>query len=365
MQLKELITFLQEKIPLNYAEDFDNVGLLTGSTTMKIKGVLVTLDTLKDTVDEAITKGCNVIISFHPIIFKGIKSLTGKSYVERTIIKAIKNDIAIYAIHTALDNQISGVSGKMAEVLGLKNINVLIPKRETIKKLTLFVPVDAIEEVQKSLFDAGAGTIGNYSECSFYTQGIGTYLPNELANPTIGKTGVLQKEPEMALTVYFESHKTSAILRAMYAVHPYEEVAYELATLDNINQNIGMGVVGEFKDTMTEEDFLALIKKTYNTTNIRHSAKLDKPIKKVALLGGSGSFALKNALDTGADAFISADFKYHDFFGAEDQLLIVDIGHYESEQFTKNLLTELIQKKFTNFATVLSETQSNPIYNYH
>ena len=365
MKLKELLSFLEQQIPLKYAEDFDNVGLLTGNPEWKIEGVLVTLDTLEVTVDEAIKKKCNVIISFHPIIFKGLKSLTGKSYVERTIIKAIKNDIAIYAIHTALDNQINGVSGKMAEVLGLKNQKVLVPKQETLKKLTTYVPIKSLEKVQKALFDAGAGNIGNYSECSFYTEGTGTFLPNDRANPTIGTNGVLQNEPEVALTVYFETHITNTVLNAMFSSHPYEEVAYEVISLDNKNQNIGMGIVGEFEQAISEEDFLAMVKKTFKTTNIRHSEKLNKSIKRVALLGGSGSFALKKAMVTGADAFISADFKYHDFFRAENRILIVDIGHFESEQFTKNLLTDIIQKKFTNFATVLSETQSNPIYNYH
>ncbi len=326
---------------------------------------MVTLDTIETTVDEAIAKKCNVIVSFHPIIFKGLKSITGRSYVERTIIKALKNDIAIYAIHTALDNRKWGVSGKMAEVLGLSDLKVLVPKSQTLKKLTTFIPVDDVEKVRQALFAAGAGDIGNYSECSFNVPGTGTYLPNEQANPVIGQRGVLQQEPETAVTVYFETHLESRILNTLFQAHPYEEVAYEVLTLDNQHQNIGMGIVGEFKNALSETEFLALVKKTFHTTNIRHSALLNKSVKKVALLGGSGSFALKNALSARADAYISADFKYHDFFGAENRILITDIGHYESEQFTKNLIVDKIQKKFTNFASVLSETQSNPIYNYH
>ena len=364
MKIAEITTYLEELAPLSYAEDFDNVGLLVGDASQEVNNILVTLDTLEETVDEAIAKNCNLILSFHPIIFKGLKSLTGKNYVERTVLKAIKNDIAIYAIHTALDNVKMGVSGKMAELLGLQNIQVLLPKKNIIKKLTTYVPNDYAEKVRKALFSAGAGHIGNYAKCSFSTGGIGTYLPNENANPSVGTIGKLQEESETNIGVYFEKHQEDAVIKALFRVHPYEEVAYEVITLENKHQDIGLGVFGELPKAINEKTFLNLLKKKFNTTNIRHSKMLNKSVKKIALLGGSGSFALPEALAVNADAFVSADFKYHDFFGAENKILIADIGHYESEQFTKNLLVEYLTKKITNFAIILAKTKTNPIFNY-
>lgn len=365
MQIKNVVQHLETLSPLHYAESFDNVGLLTGNPEWEVTGILVTLDTLEEVVEEAMAKKCNLIVSFHPIIFSGLKSLTGKTYVERTVLKAIQNNIAIYALHTALDNQRIGVSGKMAEVLGLKEVKVLIPKAETIKKLSTYVPVKDADQVRTALFKAGAGTIGNYSECSFNVEGFGTYLANENANPVIGEIGKLQKEPETGLIVYFEKHLESKVLKALFESHPYEEVAYEVKTLDNLNQNIGLGVYGVLEKPLFETDFLQLLQKTFHTSNIRHSVLLNKTIKTVALLGGSGSFALKNAIGAGADVYVSADFKYHEFYGAENRILIADIGHYESEQFTKKLILEYIQKKFTTFAVILSETNTNPVFNYH
>jgi len=364
MKIQDVIQYIEELAPLAYAESFDNVGLLVGDSQEEITNILVTLDTLEETIDEAIQKNCNFIVSFHPIIFKGLKSLTGKNYVERVVLKAIKNNIAIYATHTALDNIKKGVSGKMAEVLGLKNIQVLIPKNNIIKKLTTYVPNEYAEKLRLALFQAGAGSIGNYENCSFSSGGTGTYLPNKDAKPFIGNIGKLQIESETAITVSFEKNHERKVLKALFNTHPYEEIAFELVTLDNKHQNIGLGVYGEFPKEIKESNFLRKLKKTFNTTNIRHSHLLDKPIKKVALLGGSGSFALDKAKAIGADAFVSADFKYHDFFGAEKRLIIADIGHYESEQFTKNLLVDYLTKKFTNFAVVLAETNTNPIYNY-
>ncbi len=364
MKIATIISYLETLAPPSHAEDFDNVGLLVGNAQNEVTQVLVTLDTLEDTVEEAIEKNCNLIVSFHPIIFKGLKSITGKNYVERVVLKAIKNDIAIYALHTALDNQLKGVSGKMAAMLGLTKTKILVHKPRMIKKLTTYVPNDHAEALRQALFQAGAGQIGNYENCSFNIGGIGTYLPNENANPYIGSIGNLQVESETKITVSFEKNHESKILKALFKVHPYEEIAYELVTLDNKHQGIGLGVYGVFPEPIPEKRFLSLLKTTFHTTNIRHSKRLQKPIKKVALLGGSGSFALSKAIQIGADAFVSADFKYHDFFGAENRILIADIGHYESEQFTKNLIVDYLTKKFTNFAIILAETNTNPIYNY-
>ncbi len=361
MTVKDISNAIEELAPLQYAEDFDNVGLLTGTYDTKVTGVLVTLDTLENVVDEAIENNCNLIVSFHPIIFSGLKRITGSSYVERVILKAIKNDIAIYATHTALDNSIEGVSAKMAEVLGLNKTKILLPKSGLIKKLTTYAPQKDAEKVRKALRSAGAGSIGNYSDCSFNAQGQGTYRGNDNSNPTLGKKGELHTENETFISVVFEKHLEQNILKALHKQHPYEEVAYDIVTTDNVHQHIGMGMIGELPEELSEKDFFILLKEQFKLQAIRHSKLLQKPIKKVAVLGGSGSFAIDAAKRAGADVYISADFKYHEFYKAENELVLADIGHYESEQFTKNLLADYLTKKFRNFAIILSKSNTNPI----
>ncbi|MEM5564098.1 Nif3-like dinuclear metal center hexameric protein [Psychroserpens sp. AS72] len=361
MVVQDVINHLEALAPLYYAEDFDNVGLLVGDINTTVSGVLVTLDTIESVVDEAIEKNCNLIVSFHPIIFKGLKSLTGKDYVERTVLKAIKNDIAIYAIHTALDNAIKGVNDIICNTLGLENKKILIPQKGTIKKLTTYVPLGNANTLRSQLFKAGAGNIGNYDNCSFNTEGVGTYRGNENSNPTLGKKGELHEEKEIQISVTFNTHIESKLLKTLFEHHPYEEVAFEVTTLDNYNQNIGMGMVGELKNAQDTVKFLAFVKEKMNVPFIKHSEISKNKIKKVAVLGGSGSFAISAAKRAGADVFITADLKYHDFFSAEKEIILADIGHYESEQFTKNFLVEYLSKKITNFAVVLSTTNSNPV----
>jgi dinuclear metal center YbgI/SA1388 family protein len=361
MIIQEVINHLEEFAPLTYSEDFDNVGLLVGNKNNKLTGILVTLDTIEDVVDEAIQNNCNLIVSFHPIIFKGLKKITGKSYVERTVLKAIKNDIAIYAIHTALDNAIEGVNNAICEQLELVNKYILIPQKQTIKKLTTFVPVNEAEKLRMALFNAGAGNIGNYTHCSFNSEGIGTFNGNENSNPTKGAKGEIHKEQETKITVTYAKHNESNILKTLFESHSYEEVAYEITTLENTNQHIGMGMVGELQNPMDEKHFLNFVKTKMNTPLIRHTSLSGKNIKKIAVLGGSGSFAIEAAKASGAHAFITADLKYHDFFTAENELLLLDIGHFESEQFTKNILVAFLTKKITNFAVVLSKTITNPV----
>ena len=369
MIIKEITNCIEEIAPLQYAEDFDNVGLLVGNYETEVTNVLVTLDTLEKTVDEAIEKNCNLIISFHPIIFGGLKKLNGNNYVERVVLKAIKNNIAIYATHTALDNSNVGVSAKIAEVLGLENTKVLIPKKGILQQLTTYVPKKDAKSLQQALFTANAGSVGNYEQCSFTVEGKGTFKANENANPTLGEKGKLHTENEVKITVIFESKDKSKVIKALMENHPYEEVAYEVVTTENVHQYIGMGMIGEFSTEMEEKEFLNYLKKTMKTDCVRHSALTNKKIKKVAVLGGSGSFAIENAKYAGADAYVSADFKYHDFFKAEEKILLADIGHYESEQFTKNLLVDYLTKKISSFAPalqvgkiILSEESTNPIY---
>lgn len=361
MIIKDIINALEELAPIAYAESFDNVGLLVGEKQTEVTGVLITLDTLEAVVDEAIEKNCNLIVSFHPIVFGGIKKFNNQDYVNRVVIKAIKNDIAIYAVHTALDQVFGGVNDIVCDKLGLHNRSILIPKKEHIKKLTTYVPVKDAEYVRTALFNAGAGNIGNYSNCSYNSLGTGSYKGNEHSNPVIGNKGVTHYEQETQIHVTFEKQLQNNVLQTLFNTHPYEEVAYEITTLDNVHQQIGMGMIGEFEDAMPEKEFLAFLKKTMNTSCVRHSELLGKPIKRVAILGGSGSFAIENAKRAKADVFITADLKYHQFYQAEKSILLCDIGHYESEQYTKNLLVEYLTKKFLNFAFILSDINTNPI----
>ncbi len=361
MIVQDVINHLEELAPLAYAEDFDNVGLLVGNKNEKITGILVTLDTLEAVVDEAIKEKCNLIISFHPIIFKGLKKLTGKNYVERVVMKAIKHDIAIYSMHTALDNAMQGVNDMICNQLELINKRILIPQNETIKKLTTYVPKGEAEKLRLALFSTGAGSIGNYSNCSFNVEGYGTFKGNANSNPTIGQKDVLHTEEETKITITFPKHLESIVKQTLFKTHSYEEVAYEIITLENKNQNIGMGMLGELAESMSEKDFLVFLKEKMNTKCVRHSSFLNKNIKKIAVLGGSGSFAIEAAKAAGADALITADLKYHDFFTAENNILLADVGHYESEQFTKNLLVAYLTKKITNFAIILSKTNTNPV----
>ena len=361
MKIKEIISVLEEMAPLAYAEDFDNVGLLVGDQETEATGVLVCHDALENVIEEAITKKCNLVVCFHPILFSGLKKITGKNYVERAVIKAIKNDIAIYAVHTALDNHQEGVNKIFCDALGLINTKVLIPKHNFIRKLVTYTIPENAEEVRNALFDAGAGTIGNYENCSFNSKGIGTYMGNEHSNPQIGERFEFVQGDEIKIEVTFEKHLENKILKALFKSHAYEEVAYEIYELQNQHQNIGLGMIGELETPMEAEAFLHFAKEKMQCGGIRHSDFTGKKIKKVAVLGGAGSFAIKNAIQAGADAFLTADLKYHQYYEAENQLLLADIGHFESERYTKNYIVDFLRKKILNFAIIFSEENTNPV----
>ncbi|MCE2611450.1 Nif3-like dinuclear metal center hexameric protein [Flavobacteriaceae bacterium D16] len=361
MIIKEITEILESYAPLEYAEDFDNVGLLVGDPNSQLTGVLITLDTLESVVEEAITHNCNLIVSFHPIIFNGLKKLTGKNYVERVVIKAIQHGIAIYCLHTALDNHFNGVNAGISEVLGLQNRQILLPKKGTLKKLTTYVPVKQAEALKKALFDAGAGNVGNYSHCSFSSFGTGSFKGESESNPTLGKRGQLHQEEEIQLHITFTRDLEKKVLQALFKAHPYEEIAFEVLTLDNTYQQIGMGMVGDLATPMDEKEFLEFVKERMNCGCIRHSELLGKKVRKVAVLGGSGAFAIDAAKASKADFFLTGDIKYHQFYQAEGRLVVADIGHYESEQYTKNLMAQYLTKKIPNFAVRLSEISTNPI----
>jgi dinuclear metal center YbgI/SA1388 family protein len=361
MKLKEIIATLEHFAPLHLQESYDNSGLLLGDENEVIKGALLTLDCTENVVDEAIKLKCNLIIAHHPILFTGLKKLTPKTYVERVLIKAIKNNIAIYACHTNLDNIQQGVNNKIAEKLKLKNCTILKPKQINIKKIVTFIPLSYAEIVRDKLFEIGAGQLGNYSSCSFSSDGTGSFKSNEHGNPFVGKKGKLHLEKETKIEMIFEPHLENDIINCLKKHHPYEEVAYDIYSLDNKIYTVGSGLIGELEVEMNEIPFLKLVKKKFNVPSIKHTQLLNKKVKRIAICGGSGSFLLKDALNTKADVFITADFKYHEYFDAENKLIIADIGHFETEQYTPEIFYEILSKKSSNFALHLSKVNTNPV----
>ena len=361
MILKEFTSKLDQIFSIKQAEDFDNVGLLCGNPERDVSGVLVCHDALESVVDEAIAKNCNVVITFHPIIFSGLKSITGKNYVERAVLKAVENKIAIYAIHTAFDNDYFGVNYRICNALGLKNQHILMPKSDDLLQMVVYVPAEFSEKVKNALFEAGAGSIGFYDECSFSIKGNGTFRPVEGSNHFLVAHDVRENADEEMIAVIFEKFKKNKILSAMKSAHPYEEVAYQIYALENENQYVGLGRFGELENEMEEKDFLKFVKEKFNLEVIRHSEFLNKKIKKVGVLGGSGASGISAAKASGCDAYLTGDVKYHDFFSAEKQVLICDIGHFESEQFVTEQLVEILSEKFPTFAFLKSTEKTNPV----
>ncbi len=361
MKLFQLTAYLEERFPLNLQEDYDNSGLQLGDPSMEITRVLVALDCTEAIVKEAIETGSNVILVHHPILFKGIKRIGVSTEIERILSQCIKHDIAIYAIHTNLDNHIDGVNAKIAETIGLTQCRVLQPKQHTLFKLLVYTPEDSEERVHEAVCAAGAGNIGNYYNCGYATLGTGTFTPNEKANPAIGEAHVPTRLQEAKMEYILEKNNIGAVLAAMKAAHPYEEVAYDLIALENSNTQVGSGMIGQLPAPIDELEFLNHLKHAFNCGVIRYTALQQKPIRTVALCGGAGSFLLAQAIQQNADIFISGDFKYHEFFGAENKIVIADIGHYESEQYTSALLVEIIREKFPTFAVQLTVNNTNPI----
>ncbi|GGC25606.1 GTP cyclohydrolase 1 type 2 [Parapedobacter defluvii] len=364
MLVRELTDHLESLAPLAYQESYDNAGLLVGRPDQEINQALISLDCTEAVVDEAIDSGCNVIISHHPIVFKGLKRFNGNSYVERVVMKAIKHDIALYAIHTNLDNVTGGVNGKLAERLGLRQTAILSPKSDLLRKLAVFVPLSHVEAVRTALFTAGAGHVGNYDECSFNVVGYGTFRGGEGTDPYVGNPGEQHREEEVRVEVIFPVNRERAILLALFETHPYEEVAYDIYPLQNTHQQVGSGLIGQLEQPLSEEGFLGLLKERLNAQVIRHTELRSKPVARVAVCGGAGGFLLDQAIRSGADVFVTADYKYHEFFDAEGKIVIADVGHFESEQFTQQLLLEIIRKKFPTFAVRLTGIDTNPIKYY-
>lgn len=366
MKVGDITQFLEKWAPLSLQESYDNAGLLLGQSNWECTGVLCCLDVTEALLVEAKNKNCNLIVAHHPLIFGGLKRINGSQATERVVIEAIKNEIAIYAIHTNLDNVVDGVNGKIASLLGLQQCRVLLPLAQSLKKLITYVPISSLEKVRTALFEAGAGHVGNYSECSFSSVGEGTFKGGLGTQPFVGQPGLLHTEKEAKLEVVLQATNTSAVLHALRTAHTYEEVAYDLLTLDNTNDQVGSGLIGHLPEPVEEVSFLKRISSIFKVPLVRHTQPLGKAIQTVAVCGGAGQFLIKNALKAGAQAFITADLKYHDFFLADNKILLADVGHYESEQFTIDLLQERLAEKFPTFAVLKTSVSTNPVnYLWH
>ncbi len=361
MNVKTICEFIEEVAPLSLQETYDNAGLIVGESLMEVTSILICIDITEDVLQEAIKKKCNLIISHHPLIFSGLKKLIGQNEVERCVACAIKNDIAIYVAHTNLDNVLQGVNGKIAEKIGIINPRILQPKQNFLLKLITYVPILHSYSVRDALFIAGAGQIGNYDTCSFNLEGFGTFRANDKSKPYVGDINQLHTEPELRIEVIFPEFLKLKVLEALLKTHPYEEPAYDIIPLQNTWNTIGAGLVGELKEEEIELEFLNRLKIIFNQPCLRYTNLSGKKIKRVALCGGSGSSLVSDAILAKADIYISGDFKYHQFFDAKNQILIADIGHFESEQFTKDIFFEIITKKMPTFAVQISEIKTNPI----
>ncbi|MBW6497096.1 MAG: Nif3-like dinuclear metal center hexameric protein [Bacteroidales bacterium] len=361
MILKELLECFEQVAPGTLQESYDNSGLQLGSPTKEVNKGLICLDVTPSVVGEAISKGCDLIISHHPLIFKGLKKITGAHFTEKVIIEAIKHDIAIVSVHTNLDNVELGVNHRLGQAMGLKNLKILQPQKGQLRKLVTFCPVSHAEKVRAAIFEAGAGHIGDYDCCSFNLEGSGTFRAGKEANPFVGQINELHIEPEVRIETVLPVFLERKVLNAMIKSHPYEEVAYDIYPLENVFEKTGSGMVGELEIPLSENDFLEMLKKKLKIPCLRHTAFTGQAIKKVAFCGGSGGFLLSDALKAGAQAFVTGDLKYHQFFEAEGNILIADAGHYETEQFTKELLYDIVNKNFSKFALLISGVNTNPV----
>ena len=362
MKIKELIKCLESYAPTDLQETYDNAGLLIGDPEKEVNRALICLDLTMEVLDEAIEDGSGMIISHHPLIFKGLKKLTGGNDMERIVIKAIKNDVAVYAIHTNLDNVFRGVNAMLCAKLGIHDATILRPLSGLLNKLVTFCPKDHADQVREALFAAGAGHIGNYDSCSYNLEGFGTFRAGEGSDPYVGEKGKLHREMETRIEVIFPDHLTKNLLTALDSAHPYEEVAYDIYPLKNDFQQAGAGMIGMLDKPMDEKSFLLMLKKNLRAGVIRHSPLTGKKISKLAVCGGSGSFLIKDAMACGADAFVTADMKYHKFFEAEGKMLIADAGHYETEQYTKELIYNILNEKFPTFALRISQINTNAVH---
>jgi len=364
IKLQEIISILEEFAPPALQESYDNSGLIVGDRGREVKKGLITLDMTEKVLQEALEKNCEVIFTHHPILFKGLKSITGSNAEERIITQAVKNDIAIYAFHTNLDNAGEGINKYLCDKLGLTNTRILLPMVGMLRKLVTFCPIDHAEKVRQAVFSAGAGHIGNYDCCSFNSEGMGSFRGLENTNPFVGKKGSIHFEKEVRIETIYPQYAEEKILNALFGSHPYEEVAYDIYPLNNVFRGAGSGMIGDLAFEEEEEASLMRIKHALKIRYIRHSPLSGRKIRRIAVCGGSGSFLIPIALKAGADLFMTSDLKYHSFFDTNNKIVIVDAGHYETEECAKELIYNLLNEKFSNFAVLISETNTNPV-NYY
>jgi len=362
MNIRAVTECLEQVAPVHLQEDYDNAGLLIGNGKEECTGVLVTLDVTEETIGEAVRKKCNLVVAHHPVIFRGLKRLNGKNYVERVVLAAVKSDVAVYAIHTNLDNVLEGVNFKIAQKINLQHLRTLSPRDGLLRKLVTFCPTADAPGVRKALFEAGAGSIGKYSDCSFTAAGTGSFTAGAGTTPYVGQIGIGHEEPESRIEVIYPVNIENKVLQALQSAHPYEEIAYDLYPLVNRQTTVGSGLIGDLPAAVSESELLAMLKEAFGLSMIRHSPYLGKKISTIAVCGGAGSFLIGAAKTAGAGAFITADLKYHEFFDADQTILLADIGHFESEQFTVELLTDILRQKFPNFAVLKTETNTNPVH---
>jgi dinuclear metal center YbgI/SA1388 family protein len=364
MLLRELVQLFEEVAPSSLQESYDNAGLIVGDQDTEVKSALLCLDSTEEIIDEAIEKNCDLVIAHHPIVFGGLKKFNNKNYVERAVMKAIKHDIAIFAAHTNLDSVLqNGVNSKICQKIGIQDPSILSPKADILFKISTFIPKEKTEEVREAMFSSGGGHIGDYSHCSFNVEGIGTFKGGSDSDPFVGTPGELHNEGEVKVEMIVPAFLINSVVGRLKEVHPYEEVAYDVYPLKNKHDKIGMGAIGELEKELTEEEFLAHLKQAMNLELIKYTPS-GKSIKKVAVCGGSGSFLLSDAMRAKADAFITSDFKYHQYFDSESRIVIADIGHYESEIFTLEIFSDIIKEKFPTFAVLFTERNTNPIKYY-
>lgn len=361
MKIREIVAAIENIAPPVYADEWDNVGLILGDMDTETDSALIAFEMTEEVLEEAIKDGFGLIITHHPLIFKGIKKINSNNATGRIIQKALQNNVAIYAAHTNLDNVLKGVNGKLAEMLGIKQVAPLDFKQHLLLKLVTFVPESHADTVREALFAAGAGHIGNYDSCSFSVPGKGSFRGDEHTNPFVGESGKLHFEEEARIETILPAHLQHRVLTALIKAHPYEEPAYDFYKLENPLSSVGSGMIGYLEDEMDEMEFLHHIKHSLNIPVLRHSELTGKKIRRVAFCGGAGAFLLPVALSRGADAFITGDVKYHEFFMPEKNLLLVDAGHYETEQFTTSLLFDLLMQKFSNFAIRISACSTNAV----
>jgi dinuclear metal center YbgI/SA1388 family protein len=361
MKIKDVVQCIEDYAPLRYQDGFDNAGLIVGNADAETNAALLCIDITEEVVDEAIEEKINLIISHHPIIFSGLKKITGKNSIERIVAKSIKHDIALYAAHTNIDNIVGGVNSKICEKLGLTDCKILSPKQNELVKISVFVPENYSEKLRNAMFAAGAGNIGKYSDCSFSAQGKGSFKAGENTNPFVGEKGKIHIENEIRIEMISTRNNLRAVEKAIIENHPYEEVAYDIYNLENTYKNVGSGMIGNLPQAMNYDEFYKMLKKVFSLKVIRTTKPVSEKISRVALCGGAGNFLLDEAIANRADIFISGDFKYHQFFDANDKITIADIGHFESEQFTTEIFCDLIKKKLPNFAAKFTKKNTNPI----